>query len=480
MKIYSIARSLALAIGIPLLVSLASHAASAATTTFVEQVEFKRVGNELIITGTVRDDDVQYILTTDRTKIRFYYSISTGQNPSQDQPIRFAGEYPAPRSVADGGILKIRFFGDAGNDTFRDRERPFDRNTELVVGPNAIEIPPMELFGGKGNDTLHGSGYDDILAGGDGTDRLHSNNGQDILIGGLGRDFYHGQNELDIEEVDAADSGSDGISGRRFPIGFDPVVPNKHKIPDELYGDWDGDGTIDRGYFIQSLGLFWLPNHVESTATAFGLPGDWAVVGNWQGKKSPSSNNQLGYDSPGVFRWTTGLFHLDVDAPGYQGHTHLETGIPFGLFGDQPVVGDFHNEGHDRIGVFRAGRFRLDIGNDGFPPLGEAPDELEEPGIAFGGLANTNEIPVVGDWNNDGHADVGVYRTGTSALGMGWWYVDDVNRGWHSNDWVNETFGIPFGLALEKPVVWDFDKNGADDLATVSDEGRWRVWVAGQ
>ena len=95
-------------------------------------------------------------------------------------------------------------------------------------------------------------------------------------------------------------------------------------------------------------------------------------------------------------------------------------------------------------------------------------------------MANTNEIPVVGDWNNDGHADVGVYRTGTSALGMGWWYVDEVNRGWHSNDWVNETFGIPFGLALEKPVVWDFDKNGADDLATVSDEGRWRVWVAGQ
>ncbi len=434
---------------------------------FPNQIKIQRIANELVITGTWEDDTIWYCLDGPRNNIVIYHGISDGKIGGKTQSIRqHPTVYPVLGADASGGIMKIRFYGDTGNDTFEAHPNP-PGNFTKVQPRNRFEseIPPCELYGAKGSDHLEGSNYDDILAGGDGIDTLWAYSGSDIVMGGLSGDFIH-TDSLDVREVESGDRLF-GSQAYAFPPIFDK--DGKYRLPDELYGDWDGDRTIDRGYFIRSLHLFVLPNadrggnQGRQTLIDFGLPVDWAIVGDWNGD---------GIDQPGVFR--AGLFFLDVGNPGWQGQDSRELGIPFGLFGDFPVVGDFHNEGYDRIGIARAGQFHLDIGELGY----QGDHFIERDGIQFGGLPG--DVPVVGDWNGDGFADVGAYRTGGRATGQAWWFLDDINRGFSStNSEFREFFGVPFGLPLERPVVWDFDQNGPEDLATASIDGRWRVHLLG-
>jgi hypothetical protein len=50
---------------------------------------------------------------------------------------------------------------------------------------------PVVLFGGAGNDFLHGGKFNDILIGGDGNDRLWGGDGNDVMVGGSGKDEMH-------------------------------------------------------------------------------------------------------------------------------------------------------------------------------------------------------------------------------------------------------------------------------------------------
>lgn len=69
------------------------------------------------------------------------------------------------------------------------------------------------LYGGKGNDTLHGNSGDDILIGGSDNDQLYGNNGKDILSGSAGRDVMHGGDGFDTYRADREDTikDSDGL-----------------------------------------------------------------------------------------------------------------------------------------------------------------------------------------------------------------------------------------------------------------------------
>jgi Ca2+-binding RTX toxin-like protein len=73
----------------------------------------------------------------------------------------------------------IRILGLAGNDV-------------LTVDDANGPMPPANLFGGEGNDTLTGSASDDVLDGGPGNDTLIGRGGNDILQGGPGNDTLIG------------------------------------------------------------------------------------------------------------------------------------------------------------------------------------------------------------------------------------------------------------------------------------------------
>ena len=452
----------------------------------------QRIGNELVITGTTGDDRILYALDGSQNNIELY----VGPNSGLANRTPFFGSYP----VADGGIFKIRFYGDAGADFFAPHEVPPSGSTKVRPRDQFEKrIPQMELYGGRGRDFLEGGSYDDIIVGGEGRDTIQGNGGKDLLVGGLGRDWVHADtSRIDCVEREEGDIPF-GTPGYTYDIIFQPNPHTQvleYEMPSELYGDWNGDGTIDRGYYIRDArdhtnfrqsndvkGLFVLPEGdrafneffqpINSTYTLFGgFPADWPIVGNWEGNRISG----YGVDRPGVFR--SGVFYMDIGNPGWNGEGPEEFGVPFGLPGDFPVVGDFHSQNFDRVGVWRSGQFHLDIYELGFPAAPVAPDGLELPGIQFGGLPG--DSPAVGDWNGDGFADAGIFRSGPFATDVAIWRLDDSKRGYQFDGPADfERVGVPFGFSDERPVVWNFDKLPGDDLATVAKDGRWRVHLLG-
>ncbi len=128
----------------------------------------------------------------------------------------------------------------------------------------------------------------------------------------------------------------------------------------------------------------------------FGNSVDVAITGDWNGD---------GIASIGVFR--DGKWHLDMDGDGRW--SEGDKVAHFGQKGDRPVVGDFNGDGIDDLGVFRGGKFYLDTNSD--RQLDDGDDVIE--------LGEMGDKPVAGDFNGDGIDEVAVYRDqpGTTPVG---------------------------------------------------------------
>ena len=95
----------------------------------------------------------------------------------------------------------------------------------------------------------------------------------------------------------------------------------------------------------------------------------------------------------GIFRNSGGNWYLDFENTGEN-----DISMHFGTMGDNPVTGDWNNDGISDMGVYR-------------PSSGNWYLETAETGAVYRtfhfGTAGDN--PVTGDWNNDGISDVGVF-----------------------------------------------------------------------
>ncbi len=126
----------------------------------------------------------------------------------------------------------------------------------------------------------------------------------------------------------------------------------------------------------------------------YGTPGDRAVSGDWNGD---------GIAAIGIFR--DGRWHLDIDADGRW--SQADVAFIFGQAGDLPVVGDFNSDGIDEVGVVRGGRWILDL--NGNRELDAADKTLD-----FG---EGGGQPAVGDFNGDGIDDAALYHDGGPNVG---------------------------------------------------------------
>lgn len=189
---------------------------------------------------------------------------------------------------------------------------------------------------------------------------------------------------------------------------------------------------------------------VDQTIT-FGQPGDIPVVGDWNGD---------GIKDAGVFRPGTGQFIIKKLTVTFScnpicvpnGVTQTLT-INFGLNGDLPVAGDWNNDGIESVGVFRpsAGQFFLTDDNVANPNVDHSP---------IFGIAG--DLPVAGDFNSDGRDTVGVFRPSAATFFL------------TNQDALNPSLDITafFGVAEDLPVAGDFDGDGKDTI------GVWRPSVA--
>jgi hypothetical protein len=207
-------------------------------------------------------------------------------------------------------------------------------------------------------------------------------------------------------------------------------------------GDWNYDGVAEIGVFRPSTGKWYLDLNgnrqwdgcgVDACLT-FGMDGDLPVVGDWNGD---------GIAQIGVFRPSTGKWYLDLNGNRQWDRCTVDGCITFGMDGDLPVVGDWNGDGIAQIGVFRpsTGKWYLDLnGNDQWN--GCSVDAC----LIFG---MDGDLPVAGDWNKDGVAEIGVFRPST-----GNWYLDlNGNDQWNG---CSVDACLTFGMNGDLPVarIW--------------------------
>lgn len=135
------------------------------------------VNGDLVISCGARNDNVQV------SRVGAHYKVVENG----------AAKFFLASQITDG---EVRFYGGAGNDTFR----------------NTCSDLRVTAFGGAGNDTLIGCGSNDMLDGGLGSDRLYGGCGDDVLKAGADNvcDYLFGGTGFDTAgDISATDRVTD-------------------------------------------------------------------------------------------------------------------------------------------------------------------------------------------------------------------------------------------------------------------------------
>lgn len=152
-----------------------------------------------------------------------------------------------------------------------------------------------------------------------------------------------------------------------------------------VFGDWWGTGVQSAGLFRDGEWILRDPRRRGAVVRfRFGRAGDTPVVGDWNGD---------GRSKAGIFR--RGLWLLDHAGLAQHGLVEMPRAAHLyvlGGSGARPVVGDWTGDGRDKIGVFEAGRWTLDVAGDG----NRMTPTHDSTGFGFGGNADT---PLVGRWS---------------------------------------------------------------------------------
>lgn len=205
-----------------------------------------------------------------------------------------------------------------------------------------------------------------------------------------------------------------------------------------LSGDWDGNGTVTPGWFID--GGFYLSNRHNGSGTlisfSYGRASDTPVVGDWNGD---------GKDTVGVVRdrkW----YLINKHRSGTAAIT-----LAYGSPKDIPLSGDWNADGKDTPGIVRDGAWHLINHFRG----GNSQIQFKYGRVLQG------DIPLVGDWNRDGRDTAGIIRDGT-------WHLINKHRSGSSD--VSFNYGrVSQG---DVPVVGDWDGDRDTNVAVIRD----RTW----
>ncbi len=147
------------------------------------------------------------------------------------------------------------------------------------------------------------------------------------------------------------------------------------------------------------------------------------------------------------------VYALDVNGDGrWNGKAGGDMAYGFLAAGDKPVVGDWNGDGHDEIGTFRPGnrKFFLDANGNGKWD-GRPGGDL----IQFLGGKKTDR-PIAGDFNGDGIDEVGLHRGRVFLVDM------NGNGRWDKRSGGDMVY--VFGAADDLPVIGDWDGDGVDDV----------------
>ncbi len=174
----------------------------------------------------------------------------------------------------------------------------------------------------------------------------------------------------------------------------------------------------------------------------FGAVGDLPIAGDW--------NNNGAYEI-GVFRPSTHTFYLDYNGNGVWNGASSDRQYPFGAVGDLPIAGDWNNNGAYEIGVFRPSTHTFYLDYNGNGVWNGASSDRQYP---FGAVG---DLPIAGDWNNNGAYEIGVYRPSTHTF-----YLDYNGNGvWNG---ASSDRQYPFGAVGDLSIAGDWNNNSAYEI----------------
>jgi hypothetical protein len=239
--------------------------------------------------------------------------------------------------------------------------------------------------------------------------------------------------------------------------------------------NWNGE-PLDAGVFTLVETAGGAPN---ARSVVFGMSGGTPVTGDFNGD---------GVADVGVYK--DGDWYLDLNGDGQwdQGDLWAKLGKP----GDRPITGDWDGDGKTDIGVFGPAWEGDDralarepglpgADNDAHGKAKNVPPSDDEAPVEHRLLKRTStgkvradvidhvfeygrpgDMPVTGDWNGDGHDNIGVYRGGSFYLDM------NSNGRWDGEDKI-----VDLGIH-GTPVAGDFNGDGVDRLGVVVG-GKWHI-----
>jgi hypothetical protein len=147
----------------------------------------------------------------------------------------------------------------------------------------------------------------------------------------------------------------------------------------------------------------------------------------------------------GVFR-SGGTWYLDRNDNGMWDGMPTDRTFSWGKqANDIPISGDWNNDGITETGIFRpGGTWFLDMNNNG------TWDSTTDRTFFWG--KQPGDIPITGDWNKDGITETGIFRPG------GTWFLDMNNNGtWDSTTDRTFSWGKQPG---DIPVTGDWNNDG--------------------
>ena len=211
-------------------------------------------------------------------------------------------------------------------------------------------------------------------------------------------------------------------------------------------GDVDSIGVFRNGLFYQDVTNDgqWNGTTGGDTVFSFGGAGDIPIAGDWNGD---------GQDEIGIYRPSNSTFYKDKNGNRqFDGVAGGDEVVPFGIFGDLPVIGNWNGDLIDDIAVFRPSmaRWYKDANGNGTYDGIAGGDES----FIFGA---TGDIPIAGNWNGDSIDDIGVYRPSNS-----YFYQDfnDSNSFQPGIDLV-----IRFGAIGDIPFIGNWNGSATDNIA---------------
>ena len=254
--------------------------------------------------------------------------------------------------------------------------------------------------------------------------------------------------------LDYLNNQAKSIGQVNAPYGFH--TPGVNAIP--ITGDFNGDGITDVGIYLPDKDHFYL-DYLNAQAKSIGqvdlaygfhTPGTFAIpiTGDFNGD---------GITDVGIYLPDKDHFYLNylnaqaqsigqVDAP-YGFHTGGVYAVP--------ITGDFNGDGITDVGIYQPNNdhFYLDYLNNQAKSIGQVDAAY---GFHTGGVY---AVPITGDFNGDGIADVGIYQPNNDHF-----YLDYLNNQAKSIGQVDAAYGFHTGGVYAVPIAGDFNGDGIADV----------------